>query len=163
MLLREGDVVHIAFPSSPSLETTEQIRVDGKIVMPLIGEVAVAGKTPLDFQNDLIKLFEPQLNTKQIVVTVQSASFPVFVTGAVLKPGKVMVDHPLSALEAIMEAGGFDYTKANLKAVVVVRADKNGSTTYTLNLEKIMKGGEEKPFYLKPSDIVRVPEKFTWF
>jgi len=163
MFLREGDVVHVAFPSSPSLDMTEQIRVDGKIVMPLIGEVTAAGKAPLDFQSELIKLYEPQLNTKQIVVTVQSASFPVFVTGAVLRPGKVMADHPLSALEAIMEAGGFDYTKANLKAVVIIRADKNGSTTYTLNLKKVMQGGEEKPFYLKPSDIVRVPEKFTWF
>jgi polysaccharide biosynthesis/export protein len=162
MLLREGDVVHVTFPSAASLDTTQQIRVDGKIVMPLIGEVVAAGKTPLDLQNELVKAYEPQLTTKQVVVTVQSASFPIFVTGAVLKPGKVMADHPLSALEAIMEAGGFD-PKANLKAVVIVRADKNGSTTYTLNLEKVMKGGEEKPFYLKPSDIVQVPEKFTWF
>jgi polysaccharide export outer membrane protein len=163
MLLREGDVVHIAFPSSANLDTTEQIRVDGKLMMPLIGEVAAAGLTPMDFQNELIKLYGPQLNTKQIVVTVQSASFPVYVTGAVLRPGQVMTDHPISALEAIMEAGGFDYTKANLKAVVVIRQGKDGSTTYTLNLKKVMQGGREKPFYLKPSDIVRVPEKFTWF
>ena len=163
MILREGDVVHVAFPSSASLDTTQQIRTDGKIVMPLIGEIKAAGKTPVELQNDLIKLYEPQLSTKQIVVTVQSSAFPVFVIGAVLRPGKVMADHPMSALEAIMEAGGFDAAKANLKAVVVIRADKNGSTTFTLNLKKVMQGGEEKPFYLKPSDIVRVPEKFTWF
>ena len=163
LLLREGEVVHIAFPSSPSFDTTEQIRVDGKLAMPLIGEVTAAGKTPLDFQNELIKLYEPQVTTKQIVVTVQSTSFPVYVTGAVLRPGEVMADHPISALDAIMQAGGFDYTKANLKAVVVIRQGKDSSTTYTLDLKKVMQGGKEKPFYLKPSDIVRVPEKFTWF
>lgn len=163
LLLREGEVVHIAFPSSPSFDTTEQIRVDGKLAMPLIGEVTASGKTPLDFQNELIKLYEPQITTKQILVTVQSTSFPVYVTGAVLRPGQVMADRPMSVLEAIMEAGGFDYTRANLKAVVVIRPDKDGTTTYTLNLKKLMQGGQEKPFYLKPSDIVRVPEKFTWF
>ena len=162
ILLREGDTVHIAFPSSPSFDTTEQIRMDGKIMMPLIGEVVAAGKTPLDFQDELIKLYEPQLTTKQVVVTLLTSSFQVYVTGAVLRPGQVMVNHPISALDAIMEAGGFD-PKANLKAVVVIRQDKNGSTTFTLNLKKVMQGGQEKPFYLKPSDIVRVPEKFTWF
>ena len=162
ILLREGDVVHIAFPSSPSFDTTEQIRVDGKIMMPLIGEVTAAGKTPMDFQNELIKLYEPQLTTKQVVVTLQNSSFLVYVTGAVLRPGKVTADHPISALDAIMEAGGFD-PKANLKAVVVIRQAKNGSATYTLDLNKVMQGGQEKPFYLKPSDIVQVPEKFTWF
>ena len=162
ILLREGDTVHIAFPSSPSFDTTEQIRMDGKIMMPLIGEVAAAGKTPLEFQNELIKLYEPQLSTKQVVVTLLSSSFQVYVTGAVLRPGQVMANHPISALDAIMEAGGFD-PRANLKAVVVIRQDKNGSITYTLNLNKVMQGGQEKPFYLKPSDIVRVPEKFSWF
>ena len=162
ILLREGDTVHIAFPSSPSFDTTEQIRMDGKIMMPLIGEVAAAGKTPLEFQDELIKLYEPQLSTKQVVVTLLSSSFQVYVTGAVLRPGQVMANHPISALDAIMEAGGFD-PRANQKAVVVIRQDKNGSITYTLDLNKVMQGGQEKPFYLKPSDIVRVPEKFSWF
>jgi polysaccharide export outer membrane protein len=161
-VLREGDTVHIAFPGSPSFDTTEQIRVDGKIMMPLVGEVTAAGKTPLDFQAELIKLYEPQLTTKQVVVTLQNPSFQVYVTGEVLRPGPVTANHPLTALDAIMEAGGYD-SKANLKAVVVIRQDKNGSSTHTLDLNKVMQGGQEKPFYLKPSDIVRVPEKFTWF
>jgi protein involved in polysaccharide export with SLBB domain len=108
-------------------------------------------------------LYGPQIETKQVVVTVQSSTFPVFVTGAVLRPGKVLSDHPLSALEAIMEAGGFDYSKANLKAVVVVRQEQNHTTKFMVNLKAAMQGGEAKPFYLKPSDIVYVPEKFTWF
>ena len=161
VVLREGDTVHIAFPSSPSFDTTEQIRVDGKIMMPLIGEVTAAGQTPLDFQNELIKLYAPQLTTKQVVVTLQNPMFQVYVTGAVLRPGPVAANHPLTALDAIMEAGGYD-ARANLKAVVIIRQDKNGSSTYKLNLNNVLQGGQEKPFYLKPSDIVQVPEKFTW-
>lgn len=162
VLLREGDTVHIAFPSSSSFDTTEQIRVDGKIMMPLVGEVTAAGKTPMDLQNDLIKLYEPQLNTKQVVVTLQNASFQVYVTGAVVRPGPVAANHPITALDAVMEAGGFG-PQANLKAVVVIRQGKNGSAKYAVDLNKVMQGGEAKPFYLNPSDIVQVPEKFTWF
>ncbi len=163
MILREGETVNVSFPGSSSLNTAQQIRTDGKIVMPLVGEVTAAGKTPMELQDDLIKLYAPQLATKQVIVTVQSSSFPVYVTGAVLRPGPVMSDHPMTALEAVMEAGGFDYTKANLKAVQVIRQGKTGSTKFTLNLKQTMQGGEGKPFYLKASDIVYVPEKFTWF
>ncbi|HTX22399.1 MAG TPA: polysaccharide biosynthesis/export family protein [Candidatus Aquilonibacter sp.] len=163
IILRDGDTVSVSFPGSPSLNTTQLIRRDGKIVMPLIGEVDAAGKTPEDLQNDLIKLYAPQMSTKQIIVTVQSSSFQVYVTGAVLRPGPVTVDHPISALEAIMQAGGFDLSQANLKAVVVVRQEKDRTVRYTLNLKKVLQGTQGEPFYLKPSDIVFVPQKFTWF
>ncbi|MBU6411528.1 MAG: polysaccharide biosynthesis/export family protein [Verrucomicrobiota bacterium] len=163
ILLREGDVVNVTFPGSSSLDTTQQIRRDGKVVLPLVGEVTAAGKTPEALQQELIKLYAPQVATKQVIVTVQSSTFPVFVTGAVLRPGKVLSDHPISALDAIMEAGGFDYTKANLKHVVVIRQEKDHTVRFTLNLKKVLQGSQQQSFYLKPSDIVYVPEKFSWF
>jgi len=163
LLLREGNVVNVTFPGSSSLDTTQQIRSDGRIVMPLIGEVTAAGLTPEELQNELIKLYAPQVQTKQIVVTLQSSGFPIYVTGAVLKPGMIEADHPMSVLEAIMDAGGFDPTTANLKAVVVVRQGKDGTTKFTVNVKNMMNGGKEKPFYLQPADMVYVPQKFTWF
>ena len=62
-----------------------------------------------------------------------------------------------------MEAGGFDYTKANLKNVVVVRQEKDRTVRYKLNLKKALAGTPGAPFFLKPYDIVYVPERFTWF
>jgi polysaccharide export outer membrane protein len=163
LLLQEGDVVNISFPGSSTLNTTEQIRRDGKIVIPLIGEVTAAGMTPVQLQDELIKLYAPLVATKQIIVTIQSSTYTVYVSGAVLRPGPVKSDRPITVLDAIMEAGGFDTTKANLKAVVVVRQGKDETTKYTLNLAEAMKGAKQKPFILQPSDIVFVPEKFTWF
>jgi protein involved in polysaccharide export with SLBB domain len=96
-------------------------------------------------------------------VTVVSSSFPVFVTGAVLRPGKILADHALSALEAVMEAGGFDYAKANLSGVAVIRQETGGVKKYTLDLKRVLDGKESETFYLQPSDIVYVPEKFSWF
>lgn len=163
MVLREGDTLTVSIPSSPTLDTTQQIRTDGKIVLPLIGEVAASGKTPEELQDELLKLYEPQVSAKQVIVTVQSPSIPVYVTGAVLRPGPIAVNHPVSALDAIMEAGGFDFTKANLRAVVVVRQEKDGTVRYKLNLKKIWEGSQGAPFYLQPFDIVYVPERFTWY
>jgi len=163
IILREGDVVKISFPGAPSLDTTQQIRRDGKIVLPLTGETKAAGLTPAELEKNVIELYASQLTTKEAIVTVESSTFPVFVTGAVLHPGKVLSDHPISALEAIMESGGFDYTTANLKAVKVIRQENGHMKNYNLNLKPVMQGKKSEPFYLKPSDIVYVPQKFSWF
>ncbi len=161
--LREGDVLKISFPGSPTLDTTQQIRRDGKITLPLIGEVQAAGMSAEALQQDLVKLYAPQLSSKEVTVTVASSTFPVFVTGSVIHPGKIVSDHPITVLDAIMEAGGFDYTKANLKAVRVIRHENDRVVNYTLNLKLLMDGKDNKSFYLQPSDIVFVPERFSWF
>lgn len=162
-VLREGDILKVSFPGSPNLNSVQQIRSDGKITLPLIGEVNAAGLTPGALQAKLMDLYAPQLSTKEVTVEVQNSSFPVYVTGAVLRPGKISSDHPITALEAIMEAGGPDYTKANLKDVKVIRQEGNQTKNYILNLKRVMDGKESEPFYMKPSDIIYVPEKFSWF
>jgi polysaccharide biosynthesis/export protein len=162
-LLREGDILKITFPGSPNLNNVQSIRIDGKITLPLVGEVQAAGMTPVDLQKKLMDLFAPQLTSKDVMVEVQSSSFPVYVTGAVLRPGKISSNHPITALEAIMEAGGFDYTKADLKDVTVIRQEGGQAKNYKLNLKRIMEGKTSEPFYLKPDDIIYVPEKFSWF
>lgn len=163
MALREGDTVKITFTAAPHLDTTQQIRRDGKLELPLVGEVVAAGKTPSELEKQVIELYAPQLNSREITVSLQSASFPVFVTGCVVKPGKVLSDHPINALEAVMEAGGFDYSKANLKSVRIIRRDGNQVKHFTLNLKAVMNGSENSTFPLKPEDIIYVPERFTWF
>ena len=162
-ILREGDILRITFPGSPNLNSQQQIRTDGKINLPLIGEVVAAGITPDTLQKKLMDLYAPQLSSKEVTVQVQSSSFPVYVTGAVLRPGKISTDHPMTALEAVMEAGGFDYIRANLKNVEVIRQEGNQTKNYRLNLKQVMEGKAGEPFYLKPADIIYVPEKFSWY
>ena len=163
IVLREGDVLKISFPGSANLDTIQPIRRDGRIAMPLIGEVDAAGLTPDGLQEKLIKLYASQISTKEVIVFVQSSSFPVFVSGSVVHPGKILSDHPITALEAVMEAGGFDYNTANLKSVKVIRNENGVMKNYTLDLKSILDGKANKPFYLKPSDIVYVPERLQIF
>lgn len=161
--LREGDVLKITFPGAPNLDTTQAIRSDGKLILPVVGEVAAAGMTPAGLEKDLLNRYSSQLLSKEVRVAVESSSFVVYVTGAVLRPGKIVSARPLSAIEAIMEAGGPDYTKANLKKVSVTRLEAGQFQTYTLDLKPALEGGAGKPFYLQPADIIKVPERFVWF
>jgi len=157
-------VVKISVPGAPSLDSVQTIRRDGRITLPLVGEVIAAGRTPLILQAELVQLYAPQIVSKEVVVTLVSSSFYTFVTGAVLRPGKITSNQPLTLLEAIMEAGGFDYTKANVKGVVVIRKDAEGRThNQTVNLKRVLDGTDSQPFFLQPSDIVFVPERFTLF
>jgi len=71
----------------------------------------------------------------------------------------VSAERPMSALEAIMEAGGFDNAKANMKRVVVLRIEEGQPKHYILNLKRVLDGKSKQLFYLRPNDIVYVPEK----
>ncbi len=161
LVLREGDVVRISFPGSPSLNTVQQIRRDGRLSLAMVGEFQAAGLTPAQLEKELIKLYAPQLVTKEVTVALESSAFLVYVTGAVAKSGKLLSDRPLTALEAVIDAG-VDYQKANLKSVRLLRRENGRQQLQTLNLKKMLQGSGEQ-FYLKPSDILFVPERFTWF
>jgi polysaccharide export outer membrane protein len=164
-VLREGDSIKIAFPGAPNLDTTQQVRRDGKITLSLGGEIVAAGKTPADIEKEILTLHGDQLAVKQVVVTVTSSAYPVYVSGAVLRPGKILADRPMTVLEAIMEAGGFDHAKADLKKVKVLREFEGQTVSYTIDMRKVLEGPDSgtKPFYLKPADKIHVPQKFNWF
>jgi polysaccharide export outer membrane protein len=164
MLLREGDAVRITFPGAPSLDTVQTIRRDGKITLDMVGEMKAAGLTALELQQQLLKAYGDQLVVKEVTVTVQTSVFVVYVTGAVLRPGKLTSDRVETPLEAVIEAG-IDHAKSNLKKILVIRENiENGKTeTFHLNLDDVMRGKPTVPFTLKSMDKIYVPEKFSWF
>lgn len=162
--LREADIVRITFPGAENLDTVQTIRRDGKITLPVVGEITAAGKTPTALEKELVNLYASQLvSSKEITVTVQSSTFPVFVTGAVMRPGQIMSDHPITVLDAIMQSGGPDYQNAKLKAVRIIRTKGGDTRNFTVNLEGLVNGTSIDSFYLQPSDIVFVPKKMVWF
>jgi polysaccharide biosynthesis/export protein len=161
--IRQGDTVKVSFPGAPNLDTAQQVRRDGRITLEFVGDVVAAGLTSEELQKDLVQRYSSQLVSKEVTVTITSATFPVFVTGAVLKPGRLVSDHPITVLEAVMEAGGFEPTKADTEGVVVIRQEGGSTKNYTVNLKLVLEGKSNTSFYLQPSDIVYVPEKFSWF
>ena len=158
MRLSEGDIVRIIFPGATNLNMLQQIRRDGKMSLPLVGEVTAAGLTPAELEKEVLRLYEPQLLQKEVRVSLDSSAYPVYVTGAVLRPGKIMLDRPMTALEAISEAG-INHARANLKKVTVTRREEGTLKHYKLNLQDVLEGKSQTPFYLKPGDVIFIPEK----
>ena len=157
-----GDVVKISFPAAPELNQTQKIGADGTLSLPLIGEVAVAGKTVGQVQADLARLYKPQLQDNEVLVSLDTRAVPVVVSGAVQKPGKIVFERPATVLEAIMEAGGFTPV-ADLKKVSLIRIVRGEHETQIVDLRNVLKGKPIPAIYCSGGDVIYVPEKFLNF
>lgn len=157
--LVEGDVISITFQYSTNFNAVQKIGLDGKLNLQGAGLVPAAGKTPLQLQNDLTSLYKGQVKDDPVTVKIVAAEAAVYVTGAVTRPGKIPLERPLTVLEAIMEAGGYDPYRADLSEVLVLRVEHGRQKTYRVNLKRVLAGRAETPFYLKPFDVVQVANK----
>jgi polysaccharide biosynthesis/export protein len=163
-LLVEGDVIQVAFTVSTNLNNIQRIQLEGDISLQFVGKVQAAGKTTRELEKALEKLYEPELRSAEtITVTVISNAATIYVTGAVLRPGKIPLDRPFTILDAIMEAGGVDNSRAKLSAVTVLRIEDGQRVSRRINLKRALEGKDTSLFYLKPYDIVYVPEKVINF
>ena len=134
------------------------MRPDGRISLQLIGEVDVNGKTPDQLKQELVKAYTGQLRVPELAVIVRSLmNRRIYVGGDVLRPGMIEMPRRITALEAIMMAGGFDYRRAEVSNVVIVRHKDGQRYGCALDLREALKGKEDQPFYLEPQDIVYVP------
>ena len=158
VILGPGDVVDVKFFHTPELNETQTIRPDGKISLQLIGEVSVKGKSPDQLKQELVKAYTGQLKVPEVTVIVRSfINRRVYVGGDVNRPGIVEMPAPITALEAIMHAGGFDYRRAEVSNVVIIRHKDGKRYGCALDFRDALAGKEFQSFYLEPQDIVYVP------
>lgn len=155
--LSPGDVVKLSFVGAPELNQSQKIRADGKISLPLIGEVTADGKTLVNFQNDLIRLYKPQLRNSDVVVTLESGTAQVVVSGAVAKPAKLTFDRPTTVFQAIMEAGGVN-EYGNLRKVHLIRIVNGEQLTQVVDLKPALSGKSTSALYVRDGDVIYVPQ-----
>lgn len=156
--LAPGDVIKLTFPGTPEFNQSQKIRPDGRISLPLVGEVDAAGSTVGELQARLARLYKSQLENTEVVVALENRAIPVYVCGAVNRPGKVVIDRPVSTLEAIMEAGGFTPNTADMSRVHLIRIENGRHTTRILNINDTLKARQTVASYVKPYDVIYVPE-----
>ena len=154
--LQPGDVIQIEFPGAQDLGSSIKIPLNGEVNLPFGGSVNAIGKTPAELEAELIDVFGDQLLVKEANVTLVSSTATVYVSGAVLAPGKIPMERPLTVLEAIMEAGGIDNQRAKMDEVYVIRNNETERQTYRINLKNVFQGDVADPFYLQPFDVVHV-------
>jgi polysaccharide export outer membrane protein len=156
-ILAAGDEISVTFSGAPELNTKQKIQPNGKVSLPTVGDVQAAGRTVNSLQASLTSLYQPHLQDPTVVVALENAAAGVYVSGQVLRPGKIALDRPMSVLEAVMEAGGFT-PMANPKQVIVVRNVRGKNERYVLNLNNAFTGAESNPFYLRPYDVIYVKQ-----
>ena len=156
--LSPGDVIKLSFPGSTDLNQSQKIRTDGKVSLPLIGEVTAAGKTLPDFQSELIKLYKSQLRNNDVLVTLESGTATVVVSGYVSKPGKFSFDRPTTVFQAIMEAGGVG-AYGSLSKVRLMRTAGGEQRTQVIDLKAAMSGQTAKIPYVKDGDVIYVGQR----
>ena len=151
-----GDVLHITVWEEPQFTETAVVRPDGKISMPLVTEVDVAGMTPEAAQQMLTERLVKLVHKPRVTVTVQEIhSRMVYVTGEVQRPGAYPLMDVMNVVQLVARAGGLtDFAKE--KQVYVLRA--GNSARVNVNYEKVLKGqAPQQNVELAPGDTVVVP------
>jgi polysaccharide export outer membrane protein len=149
-----GDQIGIFVWREPELTMRQTVRPDGKISMPLIGDVVVDGRTPNDIREQLSTMLKEYVLNPSIMVEVLAVRSKKFtVTGEVGRPGSYPLTGPTTVLDALTNAGGFrDF--ANKKKVTILR----GSETFKFNYNDVIKGkNREQNIELMDGDLVVVP------
>jgi len=157
-----GDSLRISFPGAPELNQTQKIGTDGKLSLPLVGDVVAAGKSVGQLQAELVSLYKTQLQNNEVLVSVETRAVPVVVSGAVQKPGKVVFERPATILEAVMEAGGFT-PEADLRKVELIRLVRGEHYTQVFDMRPILRGTPTSATYISGGDVIFVPEKLLNF
>jgi len=153
--LSPGDVIKLSFAEETDLDQVQRIRRDGKVTLPIIGEVRAAGKRVIDFQHQLTSLYEPHLDNPEVVVTLESGATNVIVSGFANKPGKYSFDRPTTVYQAVMEAGGVsDYGSAgNIRLTRIINGVQRAET---INLRHSIHGNPVEPEYVQDGDVIYI-------
>src|SRR6266487_1284793 len=158
--LSPGDSVKVTFAEESDLDQTQKIRRDGKISLPLIGEVTAAGKRLMDLQREIVSRYEGRLDNPEVLVILESGTATAIVAGFASKPGKIDFDRPKTVYQAIMDAGGVsDY--GSLRNIHLTRIINGEQRTETINLRPIIHGEPTKPEYVQDGDVIYISR--SWF
>ena len=153
--LSPGDVIKVSYADETVEDQTQKIRRDGKVSLPLIGEVTAAGKRIIDFQNEIVRRNEAHLDNPEVLVTLENGMAAVIVSGFANKPGKILFDRPTTVFQAIMEAGGVsDYgSPSNVHLTRIINGEQR---TELINLRPAIHGTPTKPKYVQDGDVIYI-------
>jgi polysaccharide export outer membrane protein len=151
-----GDKLRIEVYKDPQLSQNLQVRPDGKITLPLLGDVAAAGETPTALREKItVGYKEYMTNPVVTVIVVEAQPQTVSVMGEVNNPGVQPLKYPMTVIDALAIAGGFkDF--ANTKNIMIKRTTAAGVQTIKFDYKKAI-NSDSKPVYLQPGDVIIVP------
>lgn len=159
-----GDELRVNVWKNPELSVEVPVRPDGKISVPLIGDIRAAGRTAPELADELGDSLKNYIRSPQVTVIVANAGSVDFqrrvrITGAVEEPVSIPYRDGMTVLDLVLEAGGPTEFAAPNRAKLYRKV--NGEMkVYSIYLDDLLLKGElESNYRLAPSDIITVPER----
>ncbi len=154
-----NDVLAINVWKEPDISRSVPVRSDGKISLPLVGELQASGQTPRQLEQEITKRLQSYISEPEVTVIVtDSKSQKVNILGMVSRPGAYLLTSSTTVLDAIAMAGGFkDFAKQ--KSIYVLRQAPDGTQQrIPFNYKDVIKGkNPEQNVRLQANDTVVVP------
>jgi polysaccharide export outer membrane protein len=158
-VIGNDDQLAINVWKEPDLTRTIPVRSDGKISLPLVGEIQAEGRTPLQLEQDIAARLKNYITEPEVTVIVEQINSQKFnILGQVNKPGSYALSTATTVLDAIAAAGGFrDFAKQ--KSIYILRQDANGvEARIAFNYKDVIKGkNPQQNIKLEPRDTIVVP------
>ncbi|MCU1313495.1 MAG: polysaccharide export protein [Acidobacteriaceae bacterium] len=158
-LIGSGDLLAVNVWKEPDVSRSVPVRPDGRISLPLVGEVQASGRTPLQLEHDIAGRLKTYISDADVTVIVEQInSEKVNVLGRIQKPGSYPILGSMTVLDAISMVGGFvDFAKQ--KDIYILRSTPNGQQIrIPFNYKDVIKGKHpEQNIRLQAHDTVIVP------
>ena len=154
--LGPDDVIEVSVYQDKELDRTVPVRPDGKISLPLIGEMTASGKSAPELLKEIAQRLKQFVADPTVTVVVKEVNSPkVSVTGEVKNPNMYKIKDRATLLDAIALAGGL--TEYSKKKVTVIRLGPNGESEFIkLNIDDQIKGKKPDLFYVLPYDKIYI-------
>ncbi len=169
-IIQPNDLLEIVVWGEPDISRTVRVRPDGRISLALIQDLQASKLTPVELKEQMESLLGEYIDSPNVTVIVSAIeSYKVYVLGKVLTPGEIVRERPLTVLQALTLAGGFqDY--ADKSQIRIIRFDGRGSypsveeefpvgqLIFEFDFNDVTKGKKtEQNIFLRSGDVVVVP------
>ncbi len=153
-LIGPEDVLYIRVWREPDFTGPVVVRPDGKITLPLVGELQAGGLTPLQLTKSVTEALTKYINAPDVTISVQEVrSKKYYIDGEVNRPGSFPLITPTTILEALSNAGGFREF-SNPKKIKILRGD----TVLKFNYREVTAGKKrEQNVLVENGDHIIVP------
>ena len=150
------DILAIQVWREPDFSKILAVRPDGKITLPLLGEIQAGGQTPIQLTKTVTDKLGNYVNRPDVTVIVEQVrSKRYYIDGEVTRPGEYTLVGPTRVLEALSKAGGFQEF-ANKKKIKILRNE--GKQTFKFNYKEVSRGKHlEENIELENGDHIIVP------
>jgi polysaccharide export outer membrane protein len=159
-----GDMLNVVVWHNPDVSGQTPVRPDGRISVPLVGDVVAAGKTPMALADELKEKLKPFIKDPIVTVTPTQFVGPVArqirVIGEAAQPRAIAFTSNMTVLDVMISAGGLT-RYADGDRAVIVRVEKGVQQTYHVHLDSLIRDGDvTQNVAMRPGDILIIPQRF---